>query len=124
MLGVLWAGWHLPQYVVLPAWAAENGGSVSIGVFVLFVMAVAFLITWLFNNARGSVLIAILAHASVNTALTVIPGQLFPSTGNSLVPFTLAFGIVAVALIVTTRGRLGLRPAISADPGLLSSCAS
>jgi len=37
VLGGVWAAWHLPQYVVLPEWVAQNGGSdpVSVGAFVL-----------------------------------------------------------------------------------------
>jgi len=90
--------WHLPQYFVLPEPVAENGGSdpASVGAFLLLVRALAPLMTWLFNESRGSVLIAILAHRSVNTGLLMVPSQLFPNTAGSLVPFALAFAVVAL----------------------------
>jgi membrane protease YdiL (CAAX protease family) len=110
LLGGLWAVWHLPQYLVLPEWVAENGGSdpASVGAFLLLVVALAPIMTWLFNHTRGSVLIAILAHGSVNTALQMVPGQLFPMVAFTLTPFAIALAVVAVVLIVVTRGRLGL----------------
>lgn len=110
LLGGLWALWHLPQYAVLPEWVAQSGGSdpASIAAFILLVVGLAPIMTWLLNRTRGSVLIAILAHASVNTALVMMPGQLFPKVGSTPVPFALACAAMALVLIVLTRGRLGL----------------
>jgi membrane protease YdiL (CAAX protease family) len=112
VLGILWAVWHVPQYALLPEWAAQNGGTdpTNVGAFLLLVLALSPLMTWLFNHTRGSVLMAILAHASVNTALVVIGGQVFPAAGTSLAPFALAFSIVALVLVAATRARLGLVP--------------
>jgi membrane protease YdiL (CAAX protease family) len=110
LLGGLWALWHLPQYLVLPEWVAENGGSdpASVGAFLLLVFGLAPIMTWLYNHTRGSVLIAILAHGSVNTALQMVPGQLFPTLAITLAPVAVAFAVVSMVLIVVTRGRLGL----------------
>jgi membrane protease YdiL (CAAX protease family) len=110
LLGGLWAVWHVPQYLVLPEWVAENGGSdpASIGAFLLLVLGLTPTMTWLFNRTRGSVLVAILAHGSVNTALQMVPAQLFPTLAVTLVPVAVAFAVVALVLIVMTRGRLGL----------------
>jgi membrane protease YdiL (CAAX protease family) len=109
LLGVLWGVWHLPQYYLVPAWAEENGGRslASVGTFLLIVLALAPLMTWLFNHTQGSVLLAILAHASVNTAQLVVVNQLFPSAANETINLLLAFAVVALVLIVVTRGRLG-----------------
>jgi len=111
LLGVLWGIWHLPQYFVLPAWAAESGGvtAVSVGSELLAVVALAPIMTWLFNHTRGSILLAILAHASVNSAQVALVSPLFPSAANEVVGAMLAFAVVALVLIVVTRGRLGYR---------------
>jgi membrane protease YdiL (CAAX protease family) len=53
-LGVLWAAWHLPLGVV---------GDLTIYGSVNAVLA-AIVFTWLWQNTRGSVLLAILMHAS------------------------------------------------------------
>jgi membrane protease YdiL (CAAX protease family) len=60
ILGILWALWHLPEFLV-PSWTAAMGGG-SIVVITLFtITAVTFtvVITWVFNNTRASLLLAI-----------------------------------------------------------------
>ena len=72
------------------------------------VLALAPVMTWLFNHTGESVLLAILAHASVNTVQQMV-AQLFAGTASTLVNLLLAFGVVALVLVVATRGRLGYR---------------
>ena len=57
ILGLLIAGWHLPSIVV---------GQVS-WTDMIQIMGAVIIFNWLFNNARGSVLIIMLAHAVNNT---------------------------------------------------------
>jgi membrane protease YdiL (CAAX protease family) len=110
ILGLLWALWHLPQFLV-PAWAESSGGSgfLDIVKFVLIAIAFAIVITWVFNNTKGSVFMAIVVHASIDT-FSIPLGVLFsPSdVANSLL---LSFGVLVVVLVVLTRGRLGYREA-------------
>jgi uncharacterized protein len=56
ILGVLIAGWHLPLMVT---------GEVHYSDIVL-IIAAAIVVNWVFNNARGSVLIVMLLHAANN----------------------------------------------------------
>jgi uncharacterized protein len=68
ILGLLWALWHLPEFLV-PAWAEASGGSSFLAIvkFVLIAIAFAIVTTWVFNNTKGSVFMAILVHASIDT---------------------------------------------------------
>ena len=43
--------------------------------FVINTIALAIIFTWVFNNTRGSLLLAILLHASINTAGGVHPSE-------------------------------------------------
>jgi uncharacterized protein len=77
ILGVLWALWHLPEFLV-PSWAASSGGGGILGIALFIVTAITFtiVITWVFNNTRASVLLAILVHTSID-AFTVPLGEIF-----------------------------------------------
>jgi membrane protease YdiL (CAAX protease family) len=114
LLGGLWALWHLPQYLVLPTWAAQDGGTnpTSIGIFVLMVVALAPIMTWIANQTGGSVFLPILAHSSVNTALQLFI-LVFPAAASTLIGLLLAFGGWSLVLIVATHGELGYK----GDPG-------
>jgi hypothetical protein len=50
--------WCLPEFMV-PSWAESSGGSSildirQIGKFVIFAMAVAIVIVWVFNNTKAA----------------------------------------------------------------------
>jgi uncharacterized protein len=106
ILGVLWGLWHLPLF-----WTPWNVLSAfNVVVFVLTTTCLAIMYTWVFNNTRGSVLMAILIHASFNGFLTGILGPLFPAPileDYGLLPILGGFGVLAVVLVALTRGRLG-----------------
>ena len=107
ILGVLWALWHLPE-ILVPSWAASSGGGGVLGITLFTLTAVTFtiVITWVFNNTRASVLLAILVHASIDTFGGTL-GAIFPAKAvASAFPYMIGFGVVAVVLIVLTRGRL------------------
>jgi uncharacterized protein len=120
ILGVLWSLWHLPEFLV-PSWAASSGGGGVLGITLFTITAITFtiVITWVFNNTRASLLLAILVHASIDT-FTYPLGAIFPAKAlASAFPLMIGFGVVAVLLIVLTRGRLDygrLAEARSAPP--------
>ncbi len=100
LLGGLWALWHLPgwflqgsfQYL-LPFWA-----------FVLWDVALAVLITWLYNNTGRNLLVALLAHTAVNLSNVLFPTA-DPTTGSVQVFFYLtALYMAAAAGVVLIFG--------------------
>lgn len=111
VLGILWGLWHLPVFILVPGYHSAGTGVASIAASVLAFTAVSavgqsVLLTWQFNNTRGSILLAVLAHASLNA------GQIFVATGQAAsMAVTASFGIVGLVVALVTRGRLSYRPA-------------
>ncbi len=107
LLGVLWALWHLPLFwsgVWTPPTAA------NILMFVVMITLLTVVMTWVFNNARGSLLITILMHASFNTFANKVVAPLFPAPlldEFGLLPELVGFAAVAIVVVAATRGRLG-----------------
>jgi uncharacterized protein len=118
ILGPLWALWHLPLFFT--PWNELTVFNVV--VFVLATTCLAIMYTWVFNNTKGSVLMAILIHACFNASVTGILAPLFPAPileDYGLLPILGGFGALAVVLVALTRGRLGYqnnRQEVEPDP--------
>jgi hypothetical protein len=69
------------------------------------IVAHSVLITWLFNSTGGSLLIAILCHASMNLALTTLPvGQ------DNLAESLRTWAVIAAVVLVFRPGDLACQP--------------
>jgi membrane protease YdiL (CAAX protease family) len=77
ILGFFWALWHLPY--MLSAGSALAGRPFLL--FLLNVMGISIIYTWLYNGTRRSTLLAILFHASGNTT-AILLGALVPAAGD------------------------------------------
>lgn len=115
ILGILHGVWHLPALFTPLLGPFSWDGFLT---FVLTAAAGTFIYTWVFNNTRGSVWIAMLLHASSNAASNLV-GSLIPE-GVELTGWqsalndgwlnVIAFGLAAILLVIFTRGRLGYQP--------------
>ena len=75
ILGVIWGFWHLPKFI-------SHFDAVAFAWFMLHIMAVAVLYTWLYNNTKGSLLMVALFHAVSNTTGVFMPMANTISSGN------------------------------------------
>lgn len=91
LLGVIWGIWHLPL----------GGPLAAIVPFVL-----AFFYTWLYNRT-GSVLLAILLHASFTPAQDHLILQDTITRGTADLAVGIAYLVGVLVVIALTRGRLG-----------------
>jgi membrane protease YdiL (CAAX protease family) len=121
ILGVLWALWHLPSFLI-PSQNLRDipprGTILDFVVFALALVGLRLVIIWVVNNTRGSVLMAVLSHASWNAFYSAALIGLFPvrSVLGSYLNLTIAAGAMALVIIVLTRGRLGYRPEAAQEP--------
>ena len=89
--------WHLPEFMV-PSWAAASGGILGITLFNITAVAFTVVITWMFNNTRASLPLAILVHASIDTFGGTL-GAIFPADAvSSAISYLIGFGAVAHVL--------------------------
>lgn len=90
ILGVLWAVWHLPNSFI----PGMNHYLTAFPVFLVWVVSMTVLFTWLANHTRGSVWIAWLFHAAIN----VSGGFLF--IGDNLRQWWLSAVVFAIAALM------------------------
>jgi membrane protease YdiL (CAAX protease family) len=92
ILGVLWGVWHLPFFFIKGA-TQEN---TPFFLFVLGIVASSVLITWVYNHTKGSVLLALLFHNSVNITALYLPLSLVDDWQG-----VLAQCLVALIVVIT-----------------------
>jgi membrane protease YdiL (CAAX protease family) len=115
ILGVLWGLWHGPFYFGPLSLTGPDATFVSTGLacveYVIGAIGVSVVMTWVFNNTGGSLLMAILLHNSIDAAFAF--AVLFPSAKTDLSPISfgtlgiaIVFSIAALVIIISTRGEL------------------
>jgi membrane protease YdiL (CAAX protease family) len=112
LLGLLWAAWHFPLFVIRswadgPMWA-----------FSAYVIAISVLMAWSMNSSGFSIIAPILMHATSNSSPHLMEGlfQGIPMRQHDTVIYLGTVVAVAFAVILLTRGKLGLqRSAASAE---------
>jgi membrane protease YdiL (CAAX protease family) len=108
VLGVIWAGVHLPLWLLPDFGFADQ----SIPLYMAQVMAISVVLAWLYNATGGSVLLTGLAHAAVNgwpipwgAAVQALPQETrLIATADFHVLVTVASVALAVLLVIATRG--------------------
>ena len=104
VLGAIWALWHLPLFYVH---GADTYGQ-SFPAYLLQVIAFSVAMAWLYSRTRGSLLLVMLMHASINNTKGIVPTTPRPA-GNPLAPGAslmtwLGVAVVgAVAILILAR---------------------
>lgn len=94
ILGLIWGVWHLPLFFV----PGDLHNTLPLGLFLLDNVGLAILMTWVFNNTRGSLLLALLFHAASNTTLGLFP-VLPADNGGAIRPLWIAVGLLVVLAV-------------------------
>ena len=99
ILAALWAGWHLPLFL-LSGWISASPWQ-----FLLILIGISFLFTAAANASRFSVLVAIVLHAFFNTSSAMVNALThnLPERSHAMLIYTfcvfgsgLSFGLIAL----------------------------
>jgi membrane protease YdiL (CAAX protease family) len=114
LLGLLWAAWHLPLFL-LPGFS-----SAPFWMFALIVLAHSILLTIATNLANFAVLPAVVMHWVFNNSSAIISGLMANVEPSTTLPFELVMGLCGLAVvsvgIVLTKGRLAYGPTLASHP--------
>lgn len=99
ILGTLWALWHLPLFFISDSFQAQ----IPFVGFFLSTVATSVLIGWLFNRARGSVLIAALFHATTDVSIAF---SAVMSSGQLLFWSFVTVQVIAAAAVARSLAQL------------------
>lgn len=107
VLGLIWGLWHLPLFFiegttqeVIPLWQ-----------FLLQIMVLSVLFTWLYNNTGGSLLVAILFHTIGNTTSALLPPYFALEIGR-WISFTILLATTLVIVAIWGWQTLSQRQAV------------
>ena len=97
ILGAMWSLWHLPLFFLKDTYQYNLGfGSPAFWQFMLGIIPLAFVFTWIFNNTRRSTLSAILFHFMIN-----FTGDMFALSEQGELIYTILWAVAAVLVTVT-----------------------
>ncbi|KAB1185069.1 MULTISPECIES: CPBP family intramembrane glutamic endopeptidase [Haloferax] len=125
VIGVLWGGWHLPQFVFPGGMRADWPLALTASYFV-GIVAFSILLAWIYNGSGGSAFLAMLMHGTDNSTQGRVPLDLdIALTGNvinwdslvsmyvshALITWAIVAIVVAVVGIQLSAGRSGINSA-------------
>lgn len=70
ILGLLWAAWHIPFWLLLDSFDQFGAGYLFLNF--LFVLPLTFYIAWFFNHSHQSLLLPVILHLMFNIVNTVL----------------------------------------------------
>ncbi|RNC88515.1 MAG: CPBP family intramembrane metalloprotease [Allomuricauda sp.] len=99
ILGLIWALWHFPFWTISPIEGAPEPFYIFYITGTLGAIAMAIILTWIFNNTRKSILFATLCHASFNATIGAITFDKTVAIYHNLIFVVLSI-IASISLIL------------------------
>lgn len=100
ILGALWAIWHFPYALTKGTFLSE----VPLHWFLISLLALSVIYTWIFNNTNGSLLLPLLFHAAGNITSNLLPILPPAATDLRIYYFTIAINCAIAILIYFLSG--------------------
>lgn len=107
IVGIVWAGWHLPLLFI----PGTIQATLPLGLYILQLVELSMILTWLTNQVEGSVLPAVLLHAGSNALLNYYP---IGGVAGATTPVGLGL-LVAMITIATVTLVIAAGPSLGSD---------
>ncbi|KAB1189106.1 MULTISPECIES: CPBP family intramembrane glutamic endopeptidase [Haloferax] len=88
VIGVVWAAWHIPLF----AMPGSSQSGTSFVFYLLAVLAISVITTWLYNESGGRVLVPIAFHTTWNAISVYLSAGV---TGNGILPSEASLALAA-----------------------------
>jgi membrane protease YdiL (CAAX protease family) len=101
VLGIIWWAWHIPGLGFQSSTLGTQ--AINVWIFLVTILEFAVLLTWIYNNTKGSILAVILFHATFNMAAyaTIPIANQIPtnSTPNYYSLIVILIVVIAVTIV-------------------------
>jgi membrane protease YdiL (CAAX protease family) len=123
IIGLVWGIWHIPLFLtngtIQYKWQLEAGLLPAVLAYTVFCMAWSIQYTWLFNNTKGSVLLAAVVHGAVNAWNGYI--DVYRGHFGGVVAYMVVSVIVSIIIVLlagpTTLSRTNKRNVLELEGG-------
>jgi membrane protease YdiL (CAAX protease family) len=106
MVGAIWVLWHLPLFWIEGTTQAAQGFFTLHGVqWVIEVMALSVIVSWVYVSTHWSILGAVMIHFMDNLAFSIFAGTDFEREPLAAAVVTLLYVMVAAVIIMRTDSR-------------------
>ena len=108
ILGLLWAGWHLPVF----CWASTETGAwlvVEFALYALLLTAFSVVFTWVYRATNASLWPVVLLHAALTATFNQILVALSPGRAGTWVPYLVSV-LAACGAALWCLARLAAQP--------------
>jgi membrane protease YdiL (CAAX protease family) len=103
IVAVFWALWHIPKFFVAGQgqndWMQEAGFVSPFLGYTIFIFGWSIIYTWVFNNTRGSVLLAAVVHGAGNAAAGYVDNYR-GDIGNLWALAILTFAVAVIIILL------------------------
>ena len=111
-IGIIWSFWHYPIWI-FSTWSTTGSlaeSSLMVAANTVIATGLSFVLTWIFKNTSGSILLAMLLHGSTQANLT----KMYTAAGDSslhgssfIIVQAVTFSITVVLLLLVIRNQNG-----------------
>lgn len=95
VLGLVWGFWHFPLFRIM----GDFHQQLPLSWFILQVLGITFIFTWLYNHTSGNIFVSLIFHTSTNFSISLLPIMPLDNYG-SLAPLWIAIILLWVFVVI------------------------